>query len=348
MKLFVLIVTSLWLSVGAQTALASCNERSDTIKHGRAVALAGPGSPWDQQWQQFKANVATDETLCMDYFTRGERRNEEQMFHDLLRNRAQIGGMSMTGLAVTFPEFSMMMAPFLFESVEEVDFVYDNYLFETANEIAAKKNLVILQWVEIGWANIYANTPIRTPEDMIGQKMRGSPNLAAQTFLEAVDADSIPLGSSDLVPALQTGLIEGGLASTVFHFFSTRAFASDFTLTRHAHDTGAIVVNKTWYETLTASQKETISTGWPPSDEARAGVRALVQIALSTLRQEGVVIHELDEEERAAWIAATQPLHQQMVDAIGGDAQQMYDAILAGKAAFAEMKAAEAAAMTEG
>ena len=347
MKFFPLVLACLAL-VAAPSAMAACDEHSPTQRHGRAVALAGPGSPWDQQWQQFKANVSGDETLCIDYFTRGERRNEEQMFHDLLRNRAQIGGMSMTGLSVTFPEFSMMMAPFLFESVEEVDFVYDNYLLDVANEIAARKNLHILQWVEIGWSNIYSNVPIITPEDMRGQKLRGSPNLSAQTFLDGLGADSIPLGSSDLVPALQTGLIEGGLASTVFHFFSTRAFATDFTLTRHAYDTGVIVVNKAWFESLTPAQRETIGTGWPPSAEARAGVRALVGFALDTLRKDGVTIHELTDEQRAAWIEATKPMHEQMIVAIGGDARRIYDAILEGKAAFAAMKAERDAVYEDG
>ncbi len=339
MALFAL-VWAIWTPI----AHAKCDERSTDQAFGRAVALAAAGTPWDAQWQIFKANIAKDPSLCIDYFTYGERRNEETMFHDLKRNRAQIGGMSLTGLSVTLPELTIAMAPFLFESTEEVDFVYDNYLYDIANEIAGRKNLLILRWVEVGWSNIYSNRPVLLPSDVQGMRLRGSPNLAAQMFLERLGADSIPLGSSDIVPALQTGLIEGGLSSTVFHFFTTRKFASDFTLTRHAYDTGAVVVNKTWWDSLTPAQKKTVGNAWPGPEIARGGVRGLVAFSLDTMAKEEITIHTLTPEQRAAWVEVTAPMHEEMIRTIGGDTQRVYDRILEGKRAFREMKAAEAAA----
>ncbi|MEM6627566.1 MAG: TRAP transporter substrate-binding protein [Pseudomonadota bacterium] len=318
----------------APTAWASCDERSEDIVFGRAMALAPPGTPWDDQWQIFKANVSQDPTMCFDYFTRGERRSEEQMFHDIRRGRAHVGGMSFQSVTVVAPEMAMAIAPFVFDSAEEVDFVYDEYLLDVANELMAEKNLVILQWVEVGWMNLYANDPILTPEDLSGRKMRGSPSLSAQLFLEMMNADSIPVGAGDIIPALQTGLVEGGLSSTVFHFFQTRKFASDFTLTRHAYDTGAIVVNKDWFDGLTTSQQQTLKSAWPPSAEARQGVRDLVGMALSVMTQEGVEIHQLTDEQRTVWREASAPIAIAMAERIGPGAQKVIDAINAGKAAF--------------
>ncbi|MEL7029459.1 MAG: TRAP transporter substrate-binding protein DctP, partial [Pseudomonadota bacterium] len=246
--------------------------------YGRAVAFAQPNSVWHQHWIAYQQAIDADPNLEMDYFIHGELGGEEQMMHDLRRGRAHVGGMALQGLASTVPELTVAMAPYLFDSVEEVDFVYDEFLLEFFNDLFAEKGLYITQWVEVGWTNVFGNgTKILTPEDAANLKLRCSPNIAAQYFLDAIGADAIPLSSTDLVPSLQTGLVKGGLSSTVFHYFVTRRYSTDLTLTRHSYDTGAIVVNKEWLDAAPTDQRRTIVEGWMPSDEARASVRNLVQ-----------------------------------------------------------------------
>lgn len=328
----------------APLPLLYAEEPAEGLLYGRAVAFAQPKSPWDDQWQLFKANVAKDETIDLDYFVHGERGGEEQMMHDIRRGRAHLGGMSLQGLSSTIPELTVAMAPYIFSSTAEVDYVYDEFLLDFFNELFAEKGLMILQWVEVGWTNLYTNgEPVVRPADARGMKLRGSPNVAARYFLEALDADSIPLSSADLVPALQTGLINGGLSSTVFHFFVTRRYSTDFTLTRHSYDTGAVVVHKAWFDAASESQRETLRNAWPPSEEARAAVRNLVQFALDTMREEGIAIHELDENELARWRAATQDVTPRIIANVGGRAQAAYEAIERGKRAFTDAAATRAA-----
>jgi len=232
---------------------------------GRAVAFAQPNSVWDQEWQRVKAGLAAQNAVRLEYFTRGERGSEEQMLHDIRRGRAHLGGMSLQGLASVVPELNLAMAPYIFDSADEVDFVYDNHLFDVFDPLFAAKNLALLQWVEVGWSGIYSDRPIGVPADAAGLRLRGSPNPAAQSFLAALGADSIPLGSADVVPSLQTGLIAGGVASVLFHFFVTRRYAGHLTLSRHSYDTGAIVVNRRWFEAATAAQRGANSTPRPRS-----------------------------------------------------------------------------------
>ncbi|MEM8986242.1 MAG: TRAP transporter substrate-binding protein DctP [Pseudomonadota bacterium] len=338
LRRFLLAALALWASC-ASIALAN-DEEADAPYYGRAVAFAQPGSVWHQQWMHFKANVDEAPDLDIAYYIHGELGGEEQMLHDLRRGRAHIGGMALQGLASTVPELTIAMAPFLFDETEEVDFIYDEYLFDFFNELFAEKGLRILQWVEVGWTNIYTNggKPILTPADAAGRKLRGSPNISAQYFLDAVDADMIPLSSADLVPALQTGLVQGGLSSTVFHFFVTRRYSTDLTLTRHSYDTGAIVVNKDWYDATTPAQRETLSNAWMSSAEARAGVRDLVAFALMEMEKEGIVIHTLTPEVRAEWKAATaDKVARRMIAKVGGRAEETYARILEGKRAYAAM-----------
>jgi len=348
-------------AAAAVPALAACGRRdvAEGELYGRAVAQAPPRTPWDAQWRTFESNIAQNPTLDFDYFTKAELGDEERMLHDLRRGRSHVGGMSLQGLASSIPELTVAMAPYLFDSRAEVDFVYDEYLFSIVDELAQAQNLRLLQWVEVGWTHVFANRPLTHPDMAQGLKMRTSPNAAARFFCEAAGMDAIPLGITDTVPALQTGLVQGGLSSAVFHFFATLDLAAHFTLTYHSYDTGAIVLNKPWYESATASQKQTIDTAWGSAAEARAGVRMLDDMVLAWMREgvqrnrEGEVVrplvttsgapiqvHELSADERAAWKAETVNVVDRLVDTLGGRSAQVYEQILAGKAEFARRQAA--------
>ncbi len=333
-------ITRRGVAAACLAGLAGCAKPLQAgVLRGRAVSFTPPRSPWDEQWDVFKANIARDPTIAMRYFNRGETGGEEQQLFDLRRGRAMVGGPSLQGLSSVVPELTIALTPYLFDSEAEVDFIYDAYLFDVFRPLFAAKGLQLLQWVEVGWTNLFSNTPIVHPRDAAGLKLRGSPNRAAQEFLRAIGADSVPLASVDIVPSLQTGLIVGGLGATVFHFFSTRAYASDFTLTKHSYDTGAIVANKAWYDAATSSQRNTLDHAWMPSSEARASVRRLTATALQNMQAEGIRIHHFDETLRAEWAQATAWVAERLIAQVGGRARPVYEAILEGKAAFAAQTA---------
>jgi TRAP-type C4-dicarboxylate transport system substrate-binding protein len=341
---------ALGLASGA-AGLAGCGgehtgERARGILYGRAVSFTPPRSPWDQQWIHFRKNVDQDPTIKIDYFNRGETGGEEQQLFDLRRGRATMGGPSLQGLSTLIPELTIAMAPYLFDSEGEVDFIYDQYLLEVFRPLFAAKNLYLMQWVEVGWTNLFSNGPVLDPRDAAGLKLRGSPNKAAQEFLRAIGADSVPLASVDIVPAMQTGLITGGLSATVFHYFSTRDYATDFTLTQHSYDTGAIVMNLPWRQRASAAQIKTLDSAWMSSSEARANVRGLTAFSLSDMEKRGVRLHRLTPEMRSQWAKATESVAPKLIQEIGGQSQKVYDAIIAGKRAYAAQGAAAEKAAT--
>ena len=311
----------------------------DPVLFGRIAAMAAPNTPWDEAWTRFKAHLEPGlgpdgHNIDFQYFIRGEVGNEDEMLRAVRRNRVQIMGASLQGLATMVPELTVAMAPYLFESEDEVDFVYDNYLFEPASQLLAEKGLVLLRWGEVGWTDIYANKKVALPEDVAGLKLRGAPNVSAQVFLRGVGANSVPVGSVDLVPALQRGVVEGGASNLIFHFFSTRQYASHLTLTHHSYDTGGHVANKAWYDTATEAQKAQIIAAFGPVSIDRSAIRNLVGNLLVAMRKEGIEVYQPNEQERAEWVERTKPLVFRITEEVGGESQMIYDAIMAGKEAF--------------
>jgi len=305
------------------------------IARGKVTALSQVNSPWDKHWDYFKANINSVPDVELEYFIRGEVGTEEMMLTALRRNRVQIGGITMWGLAGLLPEAAVPMIPFLFDTEEEVDFVFDNHLQPLFTNYLAERGLVFLDWSEVGWSYLYADNPVLTPTDAIGLKLRGSPNFAAQAFLQSVGADSIPLGTADIAPALQTGLVNGGLSSMVFFYYALADFATHVTATHQSYDQGVVMANKQWWDTLSEDQQETIRKAFIPIAQAREDIRDLIQTLEADLIARGSAIHRLNKTQRLLWIEATAGSHAAILGEIGGRSQAVYDAIAAGKRAFA-------------
>ncbi len=310
------------------------------VARGKVTALAQVDSPWDHHWDYFKAKINEAPDVEMEYYIRGEVGTEETMLTALRRNRVQIGGITMWGLAGIVPEAAVPMIPFLFESEKEVDFVFDNYLIAPFTAFLAERGLVFMDWSEVGWNNLYADKPVLTPADAVGLRLRGSPNFAAQAFLQSIGADSIPLGTADIAPALQTGLVDGGLSGLVFFYYALSDFATHVTETHQSFDQGIQIANKQWWDSISENQRSTIVNAFYPIKDARADIRNLIKTLRSDLMAQGMTIHTLTARQRALWIEATAPSHRIILDEIGGRAEDVYAAILEGKRAFAAQSVA--------
>ena len=113
------------------------------------------------------------------------------------------------------------------------------------------------------------------------------------------------------------------------------------TLTHHSYDTGGAVAHKEWWDQATPEEQAALLGALGPASKDRRAVRILVDTIMQAFRDEGIVIIELTPEERAEWVAKTQPLAQEIIDQVGGEAQMFYEAILEGKEAFRAMKASQ-------
>jgi len=319
--------------------VSGCGERLPDTQRLRVAALSPPGTPWHDSWLRFEERFRSgnDTDLELDLFVTGQLGSEETMLSSLRRGRVQIGGFSLQGLAVVVPELNVLLAPYLFESVEEVDFVTDHYLTPAFRELFAAKDMELLQWAEVGWTHIYGLTPILTPEDAGDRPMRASNAIGSQIVTEAIGADSTPVTFSEVIPSLQTGLIESGQTGVgMYAIAGISREARHFTLTYHAFDTGVIVANRAWYQALTERKRRLVTDALDPVQFGRDEVRrVLAAILTEQLPAQSVTIHHLNESQRRRWRDALADTHEALLDRIGGQAREIYGRVQAGKREWA-------------
>ncbi|MDX2144538.1 MAG: TRAP transporter substrate-binding protein [Rhodospirillaceae bacterium] len=303
-----------------------------------AGATVSPGDIGDIIWNSYARTVSEKSggKLKVKLLIRGETGGEDGMMNALMRGRIQISSFSEASMSRLVPEYMLIAAPYLFDSAAEAQFVMDNFLKQPFVEMTAKKGVVMHEFQEVGWNNIYGKKPLLSPEDTKGYRMRALPSDTSQLFLASIGADVIHLQRTELVTSLQTGLIEGGETALVLYARGGEAiYAPHFILTEHSRASGSSVFNKAWLDGLDPATRDIMLTSYQTLEEQRADAAKLYDQELARLPTVGVTVHTLTPEQRAKFREATKPNTQRLIEKIGGRAQEIYDTILEGKRAFA-------------
>jgi TRAP-type C4-dicarboxylate transport system substrate-binding protein len=329
-------------------ALAACARPAGTeagatagTTAGRTVIIAGtatPGTPGEAFWLGFRdaAQAASGGRIRIRALIYGQLGSEEQLLAGLRRGRIHYANLSAQVVSTVVPELTLLYAPFLFDSAAEADWVYDRHLTPLYRELLAEKDLHLVTWYEIGFHDVYALEPLILPEDARGRRYRIASSLSSRLFAAAIGADAIPLGFADIVPSLQTGLIEAGDNSvTLYSRTGIAGEAPHLTLTDHLLGMSVIVSRKSWWDGLTDEERRILTESFAPIERSRAVVRAETARDLAGARELGIVVHALTPAQREEWRQVAAPVTQELIAGIGGRAQEIYDVIRAAKAEYA-------------
>ena len=301
-----------------------------------------PGSVDERMWQSFAARVAARPEADIDLkaLIHGEAGAESVYLSHLRRGRVQMSTASFGSSSAIVAEVTLLSMPYLFQSEAEIDFVIDNYLDETFRRLFAEQGLVLLRWMDVGWVNLYALTPLLAPSQAADRRLRAPASLAARAFLRAAGADVVVLPFDEVVMGLDTGLIDGGVTTGLMYAAVLQDAAPHYTLTRHSYEVGFLLANQPWFDGLSAEHQELVREGFPGTAELRRDTRAYMARTMAELRSNGRT-HELSCSQVRAWIAATARQREELVAASGPAAPALYDRIMQAKRAFARQPGVE-------
>jgi TRAP-type transport system periplasmic protein len=189
-------------------------------------------------------------------------------------------------------------------------------------------------FAEAGWSHFYSDRAIRVPADIEGLSIRAAQSPAVVGFLKQLKADTIFLTMSDVVPSLQTGMINGGFGAITWHMGATRVDAPHFTLTGHNYETGLFLLNKRWWDEFTDEHRALMLEAFEGFDKQRIEVREDQDAEIARLIAEGDPVYEPTPAERALWVAVGRATHAAVLDEIGGEAHAIYDRIMSAKEVF--------------
>lgn len=192
----------------------------------------------------------------------------------------------------------------------------------------------LLGFAAYGSVEIYANRPIRLPEDVKALRIR-SFGLDSTEYLNDIGASPLTMSSQEIYQAMQRGTIDSfssGPSSVLTRsLFEVSPHGTNLGLSRLSF---AVTASSIWWESLPQDVQTAVSEAAAIAQTtAREKMLADSEAELEALRAKGVEIADPTAEEIAAWQASAAPRVAAYRAKIGAAADPVLAAVEAANAA---------------
>jgi TRAP-type C4-dicarboxylate transport system substrate-binding protein len=283
-------------------ALAPAAEAQVTVK---LATLAPAGSSWHEILKEMaqRWEVASGGQVKLKIYPGGSQGSEGDMVRKMGIGQLQAASITNVGMHDVLPEPQMLSLPTFFASEAEVECTFERLRgkLEAAFE---QKGYVVLQWSRVGAMALFCKAPYRTPAEMASAKIfawEGDPK-SVDAF-RAVGLRPVVLSSTDLVPSLQTGMIDC-VTNVPLYVLTTRMFEK----ANHMMDVpwgyiyGATIVRKETWEKVPATLRPQLQAiAVELGAKVDAEVRKLSVDAVTAMKKQGLTVVPVDP---APWRAA--------------------------------------------
>lgn len=230
-------------------------------------------------------------------------------------NSIQASLLTATGLAEIEPGTEGLQSlPMGFRDFNEVDYV-GKKLQPLLEQRLAAKGFVVLFWSDAGWVHFFSKAPLKTPDDLKRMKLftwAGSP--ATVRIYKSAGFNAIPLETADIIPSLQTGMINAVPAPPVFALASQMDTRAPYMLQINWGPlVGALVIRKATWEALPAAQRPALlAAAQKVGVEIKAEGRRECRESIQAMQRRGLkVVHPTPEIE-AQWRVAAEKVYPQI------------------------------------
>jgi TRAP-type C4-dicarboxylate transport system substrate-binding protein len=237
-------------------------------------------------------------------FTDGSQGGEAELARRMRIGQLQGALLSVVGLREIEPSISALQnLPLLFKSWDEVDYVREK-MRPAMEKKFLDKGFVVLGWGDAGWVRFFSKAPAFRPDDYKGMKFFAWGSEAEQqTIMKSLGYTPVPLETGDILPSIQTGMINV-VPSTPYFALASQIYntAPNMLEINWAPIVGALVVTKkAWDEMSPAGQQALRAAGEKAGVEMRGKARREVDEAVDAMKKRGLVVNRPSPEQLREW-----------------------------------------------
>ena len=287
----------------------------------RLATLAPKGSSYYQILQAMgeKWRKAPGGGASLTIFADGSMGGEADMVRRMRVGQLQAGMLTVVGLSEIDPSVSALQnMPMMFRSLDEVDYIRQK-LAPSIEKKLLEKGFVVLCWGDSGWVRFFSKEPVIYPADLKKMKLFTWAGDAKQLdIMKAGGYQPIPLETNDILPSLQTGLINA-VPSTPFYALAGQFYgpASHMLELNWAPLVGgAVVTRKTWDSLSGEARDVMMKAATEAGEQIKTKSRAESDQAVETMRKRGLTVHAVTPEVEAAWRKAAEDVYPKIRGAI--------------------------------
>ena len=294
--------TALLLLVSLAIVASPLSADALTVKLG---TVAPEGSPWHDglleiasEWQRISGGK-----IKVRIYPGGVAGDEPDLIRKIRIGQLHAATLTKSGLFALAPEIDLVSFPMMLRTDDELDVLLE----KVGPEIEAKleeKGFKLLNWSRAGWVYFFSKEPVLMPEDLMRQKLFfwGS-DMEYLELIKRAGFQPVPLAINDLLPSLQTGLVNAFAAPPVvalsFQWFALTENMADL---RWQPLPGATIISmKMWNKVPDDLKPQLEEAAAEVGRRLRARIAELNEEALEVMEEHGLKINRVSPEGTEYW-----------------------------------------------
>ena len=293
--------------------LAGHSSHAATFK---LATLSPDGSFWMRTMREAGKEVeaVTDNRVKFKWYPGGVMGDDKAVLRKMRVGQLQGAALPMGELLSFYPDSQAYGIPFLFNSYEEVDYVRSQ-LDDSLITGFAEGGMEVLGIAEGGFGYFLTAEPVRVPADLQQQKVWVPQNdVVSARLAQSIGVTPIPLTLPDVLPGLQTGLVNtvavSPMGAIVLQWHTRVAHITDIPL---MYFCGVISLTGKSFNKLSADDQAAVKAVFGKAFKLIDERNRMDNVkALEALKNQGVETVVLTDAERDAWLAMQAPGEQMM------------------------------------
>jgi len=309
---------------------------------GVSSQLAAPGRQQQSIVIKFSHVVAKDapKGLAAEYFakraeelTKGGVKVEVYPNSTLYKDKEEMEALQLGAVQMLAPslakfgplgvkEFEVFDLPFIFDNYTELHKVTQGPVGQQLLARLESKGIKGLAYWDNGFKSFSLNSPIRSPADLDGKKLRIQSSKVLEEEIRSLGALPQVMAFSEVYQSLLTGVVDG-TENPVSNLYTQKMHLVQkyLTLTEHGYLGYAVIVNKKFWDGLPTDVREQLEIAMKEATTyANKVAKEQNDKDLDSVKASGkTAVYVPSREERLAFKKVLAPVHQKMEARIGRD-----------------------------
>lgn len=297
-------------------------EQPIVIKFSHVVAVDTP-----------KGNAAEFFKKRAEELTKGKVKVEVYPNSQLYKDKEEMEALQLGAVQMLAPslakfgplgvkDFEVFDLPYIFNGYADLHKVTTGPVGQQLLDKLEPKGIKGLAYWDNGFKSFSANTPIKTPEDLKGKKLRIQSSKVLEEQMRTLKAIPQVMPFSEVYQALQTGVVDG-TENPISNFYTQKMqeVQKYMAITDHGYLGYAVIVNKKFWDELPADVRTQLEAAMKEAtDYANKIAKESNDKDLESVKASGKTeVTVLTAEQRAAFKKVLVPVHDEMAGRIGKD-----------------------------
>jgi tripartite ATP-independent transporter DctP family solute receptor len=205
---------------------------------------------------------ATNGRISIQMYPSMQLGGEKEMIEQAQVGALQIARISLGPMGPLVPELNAFNLPFVFRDPAHMTKVVTGPIGDEMLKKLSEhptSNLIGLAWMTGGTRNVYSKKPVKSMDDLKGQKIRMMGNPIFVDTMNAMGGNGVAMGYDQLINALQTGVVDGAENNEPSYSSGQHyRYAKYYSMTQHLIIPEILVFSKRTWQTLSKEDQDLI------------------------------------------------------------------------------------------